>query len=99
MPRSSSKRAQCKASFKAIQALAAGTPVVASGVGFNNEVIQHGKNGFLAQSNSAFYSFLKELILSPELRTKFGEQGKIDMKICDYSHWKTSYFTILGLEK
>ena len=99
MPLSSSKRAQCKASFKAIQSLAAGTPVVASGVGFNNEVIQHAKNGFLAQTNSEFYSFLKKLILNPELRTKLGEQGKIDMKVFDYSHWKKPYFAALGFKK
>lgn len=57
------------------------------------------KNGFLAQTNDEFYSFLRKLILNPDIRTKLGEQGKKDMQIFDYSHWKDSYFSALGLKK
>lgn len=65
-----------KCAYKLIQYMAASLPVVASPVGANREVVQHGVNGYLAQGESEWYDALSILVRSQDLRQKFGIQGR-----------------------
>lgn len=64
-----------KCSYKLIQYMACGLPVVASPVGMNKEVVTHGVNGFLAQTEAEWIDALGQLIRDWTLRKAFGEKG------------------------
>ena len=74
--RSNDLRRKGKCAYKAIQFMYEGKPVVASAVGFNNEVIQHGENGLLVEDKSQFVDALKQLIDDSEMRKKLGNNAK-----------------------
>jgi glycosyltransferase involved in cell wall biosynthesis len=61
------------------QAMAAGKPVVASRVGGIPEMVADGQSGFLVNPGDerALAERLVELIESPELRRRFGENGRV----------------------
>lgn len=65
-----------KCGFKALQYMAMEIPCVASPVGVNNEIIQHGKNGFLAATHSDWKELLALLIKDENLRKKIGKAGR-----------------------
>jgi glycosyltransferase involved in cell wall biosynthesis len=65
-----------KAGFKLLQYMAAGLPVVASPVGFNCELVQHGVNGFLADSAAEWEECLGRLLKDRELRQRMGREGR-----------------------
>lgn len=65
-----------KCAFKAIQFMAVGTPVIASDVGMNREVIQHGVTGFLVRTEAQWRDALLRLIRDPELRRTMGIRGR-----------------------
>jgi glycosyltransferase involved in cell wall biosynthesis len=76
MPLSDDDWARGKCAFKLLQYMAAGLPCVASPVGANNEVVQHGKSGFLADSNDKWHQSLKKLFDNHELARQFGTVGR-----------------------
>ena len=76
MPLLDSPFARGKCAFKLIQCMAAGLPVAASPVGSNVEVVEHGKNGFLAATDDEWRSALRLLLDDPELRRRMGEHGR-----------------------
>jgi glycosyltransferase involved in cell wall biosynthesis len=61
----------------AIEALAAGRPVVATDVGGTSTVIQHGETGFLVPVGDvdALATRLRELAADPTLRAQLGQEG------------------------
>jgi glycosyltransferase involved in cell wall biosynthesis len=61
-----------KCGLKLIQYMAAGRPVVASPVGFNCELVDHGHNGFLASSTSEWIEALEKLRRDTALREWMG---------------------------
>ncbi len=65
-----------KCGYKLIQYMACGLPVVASPVGVNSEIVEHGVNGFLASSAEEWASALQMLIKDPELRHRMGQAGR-----------------------
>lgn len=65
-----------KCAFKLIQYFAAGLPVVASPVGMNTEVVEHGTNGYLASEPAQWSSALEALLADPERRRTLGEHGR-----------------------
>jgi glycosyltransferase involved in cell wall biosynthesis len=69
-----------KCSFKAVEYMACGVPVVCSAVGENNYLIENGKNGFLAKSEDEWVEKLKKLILDKNLREKLGKEGQKTIK-------------------
>ena len=65
-----------KCGYKLIQYMACGLPVVASPVGVNTKIVEHGVNGFLAETPEEWANALKTLIDDPELRQKMGQAGR-----------------------
>jgi glycosyltransferase involved in cell wall biosynthesis len=65
-----------KCGLKALQCMATGRPVVISPVGVNSEIIDHGRNGFLAGTANETVSRLLELAGSPELRRRMGAAAR-----------------------
>jgi glycosyltransferase involved in cell wall biosynthesis len=65
-----------KCGYKLIQYMACGKPVVASPVGVNREIVEHGVNGFLAKSKEEWLMALTILRDHPDLRAKMGKAGR-----------------------
>lgn len=65
-----------KCGFKLIQYMAIGLPVVASNIGANKNIVENGKNGFLANNSDDWIYYLKLLINDYKLRKKLGEKGR-----------------------
>ena len=76
MPMPDDQWTRGKCGFKALQFMALGKPVVASPVGVNTEIIEDGKNGFLANSEDEWIDKLLRLIEDPELRESLGKAGR-----------------------
>jgi glycosyltransferase involved in cell wall biosynthesis len=64
-----------KCAYKLIQYMACGLPVVASPVGMNTMLVQHGINGFLVENEEEWIESLTYLILNPYVRNKLGRNG------------------------
>ena len=64
-----------KCAYKLLQVMAAGKPVIASPVGANRQVVQHGVNGFLADNPDEWADALRRLA-DPELRRRMGEEAR-----------------------
>jgi len=65
-----------KCGYKLIQYMACGLPVVASPVGVNTEIVEHGVNGFLASCDAEWREALKTLLADPQLRRSMGAAGR-----------------------
>ena len=68
--------AQGKCGFKAIQFMACGVPVVAAAVGVNREIIDDGRNGFLATNPAEWAEKLERLLVDADLRRRFAVAGR-----------------------
>lgn len=84
MPLRADPWSEGKCSYKLIQYMAAGLPVVASPVGMNCEVVQQGINGFLAETADEWRTALSTLRDQPELRQRMGDAGRRRVAM-DYS--------------
>lgn len=71
---------QGKCGYKLIQYMACQHPVVASPVGVNNQIVEHGQNGFLAQDGKDWEMRLAQLIEDRDLRRSFGRRGRRDVE-------------------
>jgi glycosyltransferase involved in cell wall biosynthesis len=76
MPLSDDAWARGKCAFKLLQYMAAALPCVASPVGANTEAVIDGFNGFHARTIDEWQEHLQALIESPELRARFGANGR-----------------------
>jgi glycosyltransferase involved in cell wall biosynthesis len=65
-----------KCGFKGLQYMSLEVPTVMSPVGVNTEIIDHGTNGFLANTDEEWYTILSELIENEKLRHKIGKEGR-----------------------
>ena len=65
-----------KCGFKAIQFMACGVPVVASPVGVNNEIIDDGVSGLLANTEAEWLHHLRALLTDAALRDRIGRAGR-----------------------
>mgnify|MGYP000258712434 CR=1 FL=1 len=68
-----------KCGYKLIQYMASGLPVVASPIGVNQDIVCHGKNGFLANNENEWIVSLDNLIGNSVLRSKMGLYGRQDV--------------------
>jgi glycosyltransferase involved in cell wall biosynthesis len=65
-----------KCGYKLIQYMACGKPVVASPVGMNVEIVEHGVNGFLASTEAQWAEALRTLRDDHEMRRAMGRAGR-----------------------
>ena len=65
-----------KCAYKLLQVMAAGKPVIASPVGANAQVVQHGVNGFLANTTEEWAEALRTLATDPDLRRRMGAEAR-----------------------
>lgn len=84
MPLTDSPWARGKCGYKLIQYMACGLPVVASPVGANADIVEHGVNGFLASTKQEWHEALTTLLRDPALRQRIGAAGRIKVE-SDYS--------------
>jgi len=73
-----------KCGYKLIQYMACGKAVVASPVGVNRNIIEHGVNGFLADDMDDWVNALRELRENVSMRTTMGYAGrrKVEEEYC-----------------
>jgi glycosyltransferase involved in cell wall biosynthesis len=76
MPLPNDEWVRGKCGLKGLQYMALGIPTVMSPVGVNGEIIQHGKNGFLAGRDDEWVEVLSTLIEDPVLRADIGAAGR-----------------------
>ena len=76
MPLTDSAWSRGKCGYKLIQYMACGLPVVASPVGVNREIVEHGVNGFLAKTEAEWSKALITLLSDEELRRRMGLAGR-----------------------
>jgi len=65
-----------KCGFKALQYMALQIPCIASPVGVNIKIIQHGVNGFLCRQEDGWFETLATLIENKLLRERIGMEGR-----------------------
>ena len=65
-----------KCGLKLIQYLSCGVPVIGSPVGVNNQIIQHGINGFKADTVKDWTKYLRIMKEDSDLRKKMGIEGR-----------------------
>ena len=65
-----------KCGYKLIQYMACGLPVVASPVGVNRQIVEHGVNGFLAATPDEWERALTTLLGDARLRQRMGQAGR-----------------------
>lgn len=76
MPIDDSDLSRGKCSFKMLQYMAAGIPVVVSPFGMNAEVLAMGKIGFGARTNDDWVEALEAFYADPSLRARCGSAGR-----------------------
>ena len=76
MPLPETPWARGKCGYKLIQYMACGLPVVASPVGVNRRIVEHGVNGFLAETEDEWRKAIETLLHDPDLRRRMGLAGR-----------------------
>ena len=84
MPIPDAAWARGKCGYKLIQYMACGIPVIASPVGVNSRIVQHGVNGFLASTPAEWRAAIEHLLRDAALRQRMGEAGR-NMVVEHYS--------------
>jgi glycosyltransferase involved in cell wall biosynthesis len=73
-----------KCGYKLIQYMACGLPVIASPVGVNAQIVEHGVNGILARDEEEWEDAIRQLAASKELRVSMGHAGR-ERAVKEYS--------------
>lgn len=73
-----------KCGYKLIQYMACGLPVVGSPVGANMQIVQDGRNGFLADTGRQWENALRKLLENAALRDEMGRigRGRVESEYC-----------------
>lgn len=100
MPLEADAWSEGKCGFKIIQYLSLGIPAVASPVGVNKQIVDHGVNGYLCQSRQEWYDALATLLQDATLRSRMGAAGrrKIQAEYSIQAHADT-FLCLLGEQK
>ncbi len=77
MPLPDSEWAKGKCGFKALQYMAVGVPAVISKVGVNEEIVEHGVNGFLCKDAKDFQHYLECLLADPALVRRLSNKARV----------------------
>jgi glycosyltransferase involved in cell wall biosynthesis len=78
-----------KCGYKLIQYMACGIPVIASPVGVNKKIVEHGVNGFLAKDIEEWIDALDKMLSSPWKVKEMGKMGRLKVEK-EYSLEKTA---------
>ena len=78
LPDSPWERGKC--GFKLIQYMACGLPVIASPIGVNSTIVEHGVNGFLVETDEEWESSFRALCADANLRHRMGQAGRIKIE-------------------
>ena len=73
-----------KCGLKLIQYMGCGKPVIASPVGINETLVNHGENGFLARCHADWKRYLIQLKRDDRMRREMGRKGRM-LVASDYS--------------
>jgi glycosyltransferase involved in cell wall biosynthesis len=76
MPLDDTEWERGKCGYKLLQYMVCGRPVVASPVGVNPEIVEHGVSGFLASTPDEWREALARLRDDPSLRARMGDAGR-----------------------
>ena len=76
MPLEDSLWEKGKCSYKLIQYMACGLPVIASPIGMNKEVVKENLNGFLAYTDQEWLDAIGQYVTNRTLRTQHGLEGQ-----------------------
>ncbi len=76
MPLPDTPWAKGKCGYKLIQYMACGVPVVASDIGANRDIIDHGRQGFLTTTLKQWYDAITGLYSSADLRTSMSLESR-----------------------
>lgn len=76
MPLPDNEWTRGKCGGKLLQYMGLGKAAVASPVGVNKTIVQHGRNGLLAEGATAWYEALSRLIHDPDLRASLGAAAR-----------------------
>lgn len=76
MPLADDAWSRGKCGYKLIQYMACGRPVIASAVGANLAIVEHGRSGFLVRTPDEWYEALAALRADPGLRHAMGAAGR-----------------------
>jgi len=76
MPLTNDQWALGKCGFKILQYMSLEITAVASAVGENLKIIDHGQNGFLCNKDSEWLATLENLILNAPIRKSIGKEGR-----------------------
>jgi glycosyltransferase involved in cell wall biosynthesis len=76
MPLTDTPWARGKCGYKLIQYMACGLPVIASPVGVNKEIVEHGVNGYLVETDEEWRIAIKKLMSDADLRRSMGLAGR-----------------------
>ncbi len=99
MPLPDDKWAKGKCGLKALTYMACGVATVSSNVGVNAEIIQHGTNGFIANTEEEWVFSLSTLIEDKPLRETLGAKGRERvMEAYSVEANKHKYLTVFGKE-
>lgn len=86
-----------KCGYKLIQYMACGLPVIASPVGVNARIVDHGTNGLLVNDEQAWQDALECLAADAALRARMGSAGRARIER-DYSYQVTAPLLLDVLE-
>jgi glycosyltransferase involved in cell wall biosynthesis len=76
MPLTDDEWSRGKCGFKGLQYMAMESATIMSPVGVNIEIIENGKNGFLAGTETEWIEQISRLIENKELRLQLGKEGR-----------------------
>jgi glycosyltransferase involved in cell wall biosynthesis len=76
MPLPNDEWAKGKCGLKGLSYMACEVPTIMSPVGVNTEIIEHGRNGFLATTTEEWFFCLSQLIESETLRRQMGKAAR-----------------------
>ena len=73
-----------KCGYKLVQYMACSLPIIASPVGVNRQIVEHGVNGFLAETPEQWTQALRTLLADADLRKRMGMAGrrKVEQQYC-----------------
>jgi glycosyltransferase involved in cell wall biosynthesis len=95
MPLVADQWSEGKCGFKALQYMALGSVAIVSPIGVNTHIVQHGENGYLAQTPEDWETLLRELLSNPDKRKAIGTAARQSIEAhWSVNAWKETYLNL-----